>query len=194
MIAELIGALIASIYGIGTAFRNKMPLFYKIILFSMLTCFMGNIYTLLYEFLWQQGDSSFHVGHLGYIGMFFFLFSSELRRFRLFAGLVAVLYFAVSVFLMALSGKELWRYLVLLPMSFTLYFAAKHLIIPDVDMGIIKVMRPYNALIIALCIVMMLGLFSAPGSKFELICSIGTGFLMAACLPIARNGVRKWFI
>ena len=208
MIAELIGALIASIYGIGTAFRNKMPLFYKIILFSMLTCFMGNIYTLLYEFLWQQGDRSFHVGHLGYIGMFFFLFSSyygafdsladgkqpKLRRFRLFAGLVAVLYFAVSVFLMALSGKELWRYLVLLPMSFTLYFAAKHLIIPDVDMGIIKVMRPYNALIIALCIVMMLGLFSAPGSKFELICSIGTGFLMAACLPIARNGVRKWFI
>ena len=61
-------------------------------------------------------------------------------------------------------------------------------------MGIIKVMRPYNALIIALCIFMMLGLFSAPGSKFELICRIGTGFLMSACLPIARNGVRKWFI
>lgn len=185
-----------------------MPLFYKIIFFAVLTCLMGNIYTLLYGLLWQQGDTGFHVGYLGTVGMFFFLYSSyygaidsladgkqpELRRFRIAAGIVAAAFFSGSALLMFLSGKEFWMYIVVIPMSFTVYFAMKHLIIPDVDMGIIKVMRPYNAVIIGLCVSMMLSMISISGSVLETVSSICTGILLAVCLPIARNGVRKWFI
>lgn len=208
MIAELSGALISSVYGCCTVFRKKTPLFYKIIFFAVLTCLMGNIYTLLYGLLWDQGDTGFHVGYLGAVGMFFFLYSSyygainsladgrqpELRRFRIAAGIVAAVFFIGSALLMYFSGKAFWLYIVVIPMSFTVYFAMKHLIIPDVDMGIVKVMRPYNAVIVGLCVFMMLSMISISGSVLETVSSICAGILLAVCMPMARNGVRKWFI
>lgn len=208
MIAELAGSLIASVYGFCTIFRKKKPLFYNILFFSMLTCMIGNIYTVLHELLWQSADIGFHVGYLGYTGMFFFLHSSyygaldsladgnqpELNRFRIVAKIVTATFLFSSVLLMHYFCKQFWLYIVVVPMAFTIYFATKHLIIPDVEMGIIKVMRPYNALIICLCICMMLRITSASDSILETISSICTGILLAICMPVARNGVCKWFI
>ncbi len=208
MTFELIGALIATVFGCFTIFRKKTPLFYKIIFFSMLTCLMGNIYTWLYNLLWQSSDDGFHIGYLGYVGMFFFLYSSyygainnladgkqpQFKRFRVIAGIVAATFFICSVLSMYFSDKKFWIYIVVIPMSFTIYFAMKLLIIPDIEMGIIKVMRPYNALIIGLCICMMLSILSVSGSMLETVSSICTGILLALCMPVARNGVRKWFI
>ena len=208
MIAELVGALIASIYGCCTVFRKKTPLFYKIVFFSVTTCLMGNIYTVLYKALWPMADDGFHIGYLGYIGMFFFLYSSyygafnsladgkqpQFRRFRIVAGCIAVAFFAGLVLLIYFFSKGFWTYIIVVPVSFTLYFAMKHLIIPDVEMGIIKVMRPYNALIIGLCICMMLSILSVFGSVLATVSSVCTGILLALCMPVARNGVRKWFI
>ena len=169
---------------------------------------MGNIYTMLHILLWQQGDNGFHVGYLGYIGMFFFLHSSyygainsladdkrsELRSFRIIAGIVAVVFFIVAVILICYFNKAFWLCTVVVPMSFTIYFAMKHLIIPDIDMGIIKVMRPYNAIIITLCICMMLRILAASNSVLKDVSGICTGIVLALCLPMARIGVRKWFI
>jgi len=208
MIAELVGSLIASVYGVCTYFRKKTPLFYKIVFFSVLTCLTGNIYTVLYKVLRQSADVGFHIGYLGYVGMFFFLYSSyygaldhladgkqpALRRFRVAAGIAAVAFLIGAALLMYFGNKAYWMYIVVIPMGFTVYFAMKHLIIPDVDMGIIKVMRPYNALTIGLCVCMMLRIISAPDSTLETLSSICAGVLLAIYLPAARNGVRKWFI
>lgn len=208
MIAELIGSLIASVYGACTCFRKKTPLFYKIVFFSTVTCLIGNIYTVLYNLLWQPAEVGFHIGYLGYVGMFFFLYSSyygaldhladggqpELRRFRVTAGVAAVAFLIGATLLMYFGNQAYWMYIVVIPMSFTVYFATKHLIIPDVDMGIIRVMRTYNALTIGLCVCMMLRILSAPDSALETLSSICAGVLLAICLPAARNGVRKWFI
>ncbi len=208
MIAVLSGALVSSVYGCCTVFRRKTPLFYRIVFFAVLTCLMGSVFTLLYGLLWRRSDTGFHVGYLGTVGMFFFLFSSyygaidsladgrqpELRRFRVAAGIAAAVFFVGSALLMYLSGKAFWTYIVVIPMSFTVYFAMKHLIIPDVDLGIIKVMRPYNAVIVGLCVSMTLRMISRPGSVLETASGICTGVLLAVCVPAARNGVRKWFI
>ena len=208
MIPELCGALIASIFGICTAFRKKTPLFYKIVCLAALTCLMGNIYTVLYGLLYQQGRGGFHVGYFGYLGMFIFLYSSyygainsladgkqpELRRFRRIAGVAAAVFFAASLVMMYCFGKALWMFMMVIPMGLTLYFAVKLLIMPDVEMGIIRVMRPYNALVVGLCFCMIVRLLSASGSMIETVSGICTGLLLAVYLPLARNGVRKWFI
>lgn len=208
MIAELIGALIASIFGSWTMIGKKTPLFYKIIFFSVITCLMGNIYTVLYHAFWPKEMYGFHVGYLGSIGMFFFLYSSyygaintladdgqpTFRKYRIIAGFAAAAFFVGSVTMMVFFQKEIWMCIVVIPMGCTLYFAMKLLIIPDVDMGIIKVMRPYNALIVALCVFMIVRILSEVGSAAETAASIGSGLLISLCLPVARNGVRKWFI
>lgn len=208
MMPVLIGSFLAVVYGGYTTIRSKTPLFYKIIFMGMLTCFMGSVYTVLYELLWQQGKDEFHVGYLGFIGMFFFLYSSyygaidsladgkesELRRFRVAAKVVAVGYFIFSSLLIFLFDKGIWLLVLLIPMSFTLYFSMKHLIIPDVEMGIIKVMRPYNGVIIGLCISFMLNNLFDDIEILGTILRICSGILLTVSLPIARNGVRKWFI
>lgn len=208
MIAELVGSLIASIYGGYTCFQKKIPLFYRIVVFSALTSLLGNVYTVLYEHLWQPAETGFHIGYLGYVGMFFFLYSSyygaldnladgkqpELRRFRVAAGIAAAAFFVGSVLLLYFGNKAYWMYIVLIPMSFTVYFAVKHLIIPDIEMGIIKVMRLYNALVVGICVCMLLRFAAVPDSMLETLGGIGTGILLSVCLPVARNGVRKWFI
>ena len=84
MMLELVGSLIAAIYGGCTCFHKKVPLFYRILWYAGMTCLIGNIYTALYVFLWQSEDVSFHIGYLGYIGMF----SSS---FRLIMGRLIVL-------------------------------------------------------------------------------------------------------
>ena len=101
---------------------------------------------------------------------------------------------AGSTLLMYFGNQEFWKYLVIVPMTFTMYFAVKHLIMPDIEMGYIRVLRTYNILIIALCICMMLRIVSAQDSVLENVSSICIGILLAVYLPVARMGVRKWFI
>jgi len=208
MSVEFAGALFASVYGCCTVFRKKTPLFYRIVFFAMLACLMGNVYTLLYEFLWRPEVSDFHVGYMGYIGMFFFLHSSyygafnsladgkqlELRVYRLVSGVTAIAFFIGSVLLMLAFGVSYGVCVTAIPMSLTVYFAVKLLIIPDVDMGIIKVMRLYNAIIVGLCFSMILSICAAEGTALDTISGICTGLLLALCMPAAKSGVRKWFI
>ena len=208
MIAELIGALVASFFGVFTVFKKKTPLFYRIVFFAFLTCLMGNIYTALYGWLWPQDQSGFHVGYLGYMGMFFFLYSSyygainsladsgqsDFKRFRIASGLISAAFFLGSFFIIAVFEKGLWLLIVIAPICLTLYFALKLLIIPDVEMGIIKVMQPYNASILALCIFMLVRFSSPANSAPETAGSICSALLTAISLPAARNGVKKWFI
>jgi len=207
MIAELIGALAASVFGIFTVFKKRTPLFYRIVFFAFLTCLMGNIYTALYIWLWPQDQSGFHVGYLGYMGTSFFLYSSyygainsladggqsEFNRHRIASCLVSAAFFIVSVIMIAILDKGFWLLIVVVPICLTLYFALKLLIIPDVEMGVIKVMRPYNALILALCVFMLIRLSSPADSAPETVGSITSALLIAISLPAARNGVRKWF-
>lgn len=208
MISILIGAFAASLYGGYTAFRKKMPLFYKILFFAMLTGFMGAVYTVLFALLWPEEGGGFHVGYLGWTGMFFFLFSSyygaidsladdgsaAFCRFRRAAGALAIVFFSISILMIVYFEKGLWLVLLLIPMSCTFYFAVKHLVIPDVEMGIIKVMRPYNAAIIGLCICMMLYFFAKISPEVQGGLGFFCGIFLVVCLPVARSGVRKWFI
>ncbi len=208
MNAELIGALVASVYGCCTVFRKKTPLFYKIVFFAMLMCLMSNLYSVLHHFLWLSDETGFHVGRLGMAGMFFFLFSSyygaidsladgkqpSLKKYRVFAAFLALVFFVGSVLAIYALNIDAWAYLMTVPVGFTFYFALKHLIIPDVEMGIIKVMRLYNALVVCLCISMTSGILFSHGSAPAYAADLCTGLLLACCMPAARKGVKKWFI
>ena len=84
--------------------------------------------------------------------------------------------------------------LLCLPIAPTCIFI-KHLILPDVDLGIIRVMRPYNACVIVFCMVQVL--LQAPacsGLDIRAAGSVLSSVLLMTLLPMAEMGVRKWFI
>ena len=204
----LLGAIIASAYGGYTAIRHKAPLFYTILCLAMISCLMGCVYSVLYDVLWISGDTGFHVGYLGFAGMFFFLFSSyygaidsladggepALHTYRILAGGVALVHFAVSVCGVALLHKGWWLLVLIVPMSGTLYFAVKHLLIPDVEMGIIRVLRPYNALVCVLCVGMMLFVLTGGISGLYTACSVVCAVLLIVSIKQYVKCLRKYAI
>ena len=80
------------------------------------------------------------------------------------------------------------------PMGLTLYFALKHLLLPDVETGIIRVMRPYNALVILLGLGQTAMLFPGLPGTAQSVVTLLVCVLLTAMLPMAEMGVRKWFM
>lgn len=205
---RLAGAFAALLFGLCTAFRPKTPLFYKIIFFGVASCFLGSCYEALASLLRPSAVQGFHVGWLGHVGLFFFLYSSyygafnnltdsgerEFRKYRLAAAAVAA-----GVLVLGVSGA-LWRWehpvllsLFALPVTMAAYFAAKLLFMPDVEMGIIAAMRTFHALALLLCVVQLAQFCWSPAGLTGWLLAAADGALLLAALPVARMGVRKWF-
>ena len=208
---QLASALACVLYGGWACIRRKQPLFFKLLLYAMASYLLGTLFTASYALVYGHAPSGFHVGILGYMGTYFFLLSSyygainrladgggaRYRGYRLVsaAGPVLVLALLIRSVRTAGAGACLVFAILCVPIAPTLYFSMKHLILPDVDLGIIRVMRPYNACVILFCMVQVLA--QAPvcsGSSFRAVMSVLSAVLLMTLLPMAEMGVRKWFI
>ena len=203
------GAAAALAFGLCTAFRPKTPLYYKIIFFGMASGFLGSCYEALAGFIEPSAAEGFHVGWLGHIGLFFFLYSSyygainsladggekEFRAYRLAAGAGAALVCAVGLCGAWLGpGQPVLAAPFTFPAAMAAYFAGKLLIMPDVELGITAAMRPFNALVLLLCLVRVTEFCWDIGGAAGWTLAAVDALLLAAALPAARMGVRKWFI
>lgn len=208
--AHLLAALLAILLGSWYCIRQSQPLFFKILLFACASEFLGALAESCWLLVFGVAPTGFHVGYLGYMGAWFFLVSSYFgaidrladggediyRPYRLIALLAPAIVFGLTSWSLARYGVAACLPLLLLalPLGLTCYFALKHLLLPDVELGIIRVLRPYNACLITLSLCETLTLLpDMPGGVITaargLFC-----LLLAAMLPIANQGVRKWFI
>lgn len=207
---RLAAALLAVALGVGACIGRKQPLFFKILLFGCASYLLGALFEACWALVYGAPPEGFHVGLLGRVGAYFFLLSAYFgaidrladggekayRPYRLGALLGPLGLGALAVWSVTRRGwfDCLSLLLLAVPVGVTLYFALKHLILPDVEMGIIRVMRPYNACVILLC------LCELAGQLPELPQWARTGAAGSACLmlvlllPLAERGVRKWFI
>lgn len=203
------GAAAALAFGLCTAFRPKTPLYYKIIFFGMASGFLGSCYEALAGFIEPSAAEGFHVGWLGHIGLFLFLYSSyygainsladgggkEFRAYRLAAGAGAALVCAVGLCGAWLGpGQPVLAAPFTFPAAMAAYFAGKLLIMPDVELGITAAMRPFNALVLLLCLVRVTEFCWDIGGAAGWTLAAVDALLLAAAFPAARMGVRKWFI
>lgn len=205
MFITLLAAVFAGIYGLSTVLQPKLPLFYKIVTYGFGSYLIGTLYGFLYTEL-LYGQKGFHAGYLGYVGTYFFLFSSYFgaldrladgheRKYRVYR--LTALLPAAAVLLMGMKllrqSEDIFLFFLLLPAAGTAYFACKHLILPDVEMGIIRVMRPYNTIIMLWCLLQPLMLGMTGEGAGEWILTGANALLVMLALPVARKGVRLWF-
>lgn len=198
-------AAAASIYGIATSVRPGTPLFYRIVSYGAGSYFLGAVYSTIYTSIYPW-SSGFNAGYLGYMGTFFFLFSSYFGaldrladgrepEYRIYRAVSIIPPVAVAV--SALFICSVWQILLVIPAAAASYYACKHLIMPDVEMGIIRVMRPYNLIILLFCLIQPLTLYASEsdvsGSLYNILSAVNV-LLVAAALPVARQEVKKWFI
>ena len=209
----LIATLFSFIYGLVNFFKKGMPLFLQSLTMAMACYFLSVTYHLCQTFTSEQILDSFTPAYLGRIGFFMFLItasygqldriiddrSPKMRPARLIAFIAPVCaallyipnYFADSPYYTKLSYAFIW-----IPAIISVYFSLKHAIIPDLDFGFIKAIKPYNIFVLCLSFDELLSLTAWDyfSSIWVAITSVVFGLLCICTMIAAKKGVEKWTI
>ena len=214
VIANLIilaASLFGFLYGTFTILIRKNPLYLKMVVLAMACITISRGYVLLQHLVGRSEPEIFHVGMLGLLGCFLFFFSAnfgmidgladdgsnEFLKVRLISWLVpAVLVagFIVCCDFSKMDSKLISYSVVMLVIALASRYHFKHLIFPDVDFGVVRAIRGYNAVALLLCIsttVLIIadirdsvGLYFGAGIAMSLWCLI--------LIPILKKEATKW--
>ena len=175
---------------------------------------LGSVYHLCQTLTTDEMVEGFTPAYLGRIGFFLFILTASygqldrivddgspgMRKSRIIALLAPVL--ALLIYIpnalpedIAVSTKVVYA-LVWLPAMISVYFNLKHAIIPDLDFGFIKAIKPYNLLVLLLSFSELLCL-TAWDYYYPVLLAVSSVVFGALCIctmGLARRGVKKWTI
>ena len=213
-IVPLCATLFSSIYGLNKFFKKRKPLFLQSITMAMGCHALGSIYHLCQTFTTEEVLEGFTPAYLGRIGFFLFLITASYgqmdrivddgsksvrvsRYIAHIAPLGAILLYLPNGLMEDLPIEtKIAAALVWLPALFAVYYNLKHSIIPDLDFGFIKAIKPYN--IFATCLgfaeLLCLTAWDYLYNTQLVICSFIFAILCVAVMLSAKKGTDKWTI
>ena len=205
------------IYGIAVSFKKKGVLFVQIIVSGVACLTLGNIFTLTLQITAPEEVKNslmngFNLGMLGVFGFFFFIFSAafgqidglgddqskSLRKYRII-GLIAAIPVLVCIVLIILSPvREMLKIvyaIMFLPAVLASYYNLKHLVLPDVYLGIIACMRRYNLfMLITTAVLLMNTVFKVYGfTTLYGISNVLVGVMGTLIIISAKRSAERWF-
>ncbi|MCR4645353.1 MAG: hypothetical protein K5695_08090 [Oscillospiraceae bacterium] len=210
-LALTISAAVGFGYGLFRFFRKKSALYIKMIVYGIGCAMLGRLFETLQLFSNGSIHSGFHVGVLGVVGSFLFFYSSNygqmaslvddgsktFRKYRLIALAAPAVVFGMYIFYFCLTGfceSTVVCGIESLVIAQSSYFHLKHVIIPDVDYGVIRSLRTYNLLALVyafLCMAeILLTAIRLPACTvivYVLMC-----IALLAFVPVLEGGVKKW--
>ena len=207
-------AFIGFIYGIVKFFKPGKAVYAQMITLAVGCAAFGRLYQVVRLLTGGDMFNGFQLGFFGVIGSLLFLFSAnfgamdsladdktkKFLKYRLIsiaAPAAALILYIVFILLTDLPGSvKIASSLVTVFVMQASYFHLKHLIFPDVDLGIIKCLRPYNLLALIytfLCLAEMIviGLGNEVGI---MIAGILIGAVVIGVIISAERGIKKWTI
>ena len=219
LISEIVKTLLfasAAIWGITVSFKKRGALFLQIVAFGLGCMALGNIFVFALnitapESALESLTSGFNIGLLGIFGMFAFIFSAsygqidglgddkskELRKYRLLALIAPAINLLLLVGIV-FSGIEAHMQIIysvlFLPAILASYYNLKHLIIPDVELGILASIRKYNLLALIMTALMILTTVSKLYDMVILysILNILAGISAPVMFYFAKKGSEGW--
>ena len=216
-IAELVplfATLFSLVYGLKHFFKRGKPLCVQSITMAMASYAIGSVYHLCQTLTSEYIVDGFTPAYLGRIGFFLFLItasygqldrivddrSPKMRRSKivaLIAPFLAILLYVPNAAIsdVPMATKVVYA-IVWIPASVSVYFNLKHSLIPDLDFGFIKAIRPYNILATCLGFAELLCL-TAWDYYYPIplaLASILFGILCISTMVVLKKGVEKWTI
>ena len=199
-------------YGIFRFFREKSALYIRMIVFSVGCAMFGRLFESLQLIANGYIAGGFHVGVLGIAGSFLFLFSAnygqmdsivddgseQFKKTKLISLIAPLAVLGMWCILVVSKGfnKTTVAYgvetLVIAP---AVYFNFKHLIIEDVDFGLIRAIRLYNLLAIVYAFLCMAEMFVKSFNNplvFIIIIYVLQCLVLLAIIPVLERGVKTW--
>ena len=210
-LAVVLCAAAGFLYGARLYLRPKKPLYASMIVLGLGCLMLGRLYQCVRLLTGSEITVSFQIGVLGIVGAFSFFFSANyglidslvddgspaFARYRRIAwagpALIALFYLPVVFSPIAAAGKVICT-VVAVFIGLACYFHVKHLVIPDVDYGVVKCLRHYNALALALGAVSMLEM-AALAWEIDWLVALVTILLCVislAMVPVLDRGVKAW--
>ncbi|MBR7037819.1 MAG: hypothetical protein IKI21_01020 [Oscillospiraceae bacterium] len=200
-------------HGLSCFFRKRSALYIRMIVFGIGCAMLGRLFETLQLFTNGEIPPGFHVGILGVIGSFLFFFSSnygqmdslvddgtkKFLRYRLISliapavmiGLYAVCLPRIETVQSAVVGG-----IETIVIAMAAYFHLKHVIIPDVDLGIIRSLRYYDLLALTYAVLCMaeqvLTVYPIPAALIAVYVLMCIALLLF--VPILKGGMKKWVI
>ena len=213
-IVPLLATLFSLGYGLKHFFKRGKPLFLQSLTMAMASHALGSIYHLCQTLTSETVAEGFTPAYLGRIGVFLFLITSSygqldrivddgskrMRPARIIAFLApicSVLLFIPNTMVVdtMVSTKIVYAF-VWIPATISVYFNLKHAIIPDLDFGFIKAIKPYNILVLCFSFSELLCLTAWNYYKDIplALSSILFAILCVSTIIAAKKGVEKWAI
>lgn len=210
-LAMFVSAGIGFFLGAGKYLKPRKPLYASMIVLGTGCIMIGRAYTFLRLITGLETEGIFHVGILGTVGAFAFFFSAnfgqidslvddgskQFLKYRIISlsGIIAaaVIYIFI-LFSPAPTAEKVTDAVVFVTIAAASYFHIKHILIPDVDYGVVRCLRSYNICALSYGVLCMFELMSAANGF--------TAFRVTVCLlqcavsllivPAMDMGVRKW--
>ena len=217
-IAELVPlatALFSAFYGIKYFFKKGKPLCLQSITMAMASHALGSIYHLCQTLTVEDVVDGFTPAYLGRIGFFLFIItasygqldrivddgSSQMRPARLIAfaapASAALLFIPNAIVATTPLSTKIVYALVWIPAIISVYFNLKHVLIPDLDFGFIKSLKPYNLFVLLLSFSELACLTAWNYYHYPILLAISATVFGALCICTmiaAKKGVEKWTI
>ena len=213
-IVPLFATLFSFIYGLKHFFKKGKPLFLQTITMAMASHALGSIYHLCQTLTSDTLIEGFTPAYLGRIGFFLFIITASYgqmdrivddgsakmkpsRYIALIAPIFAALLYIPNYIIedVPIQTKVVYA-LVWIPAVVAVYFNLKHAIIPNMDFGFIKAIKPYNILILSLSFSELVCLTA--WDYYEIvplaISAVVFGVLCISTMIAAKKGVEKWTI
>lgn len=210
-LAMVVSAAAGFFYGAPRYFKPKKPLYASMIVLGVGCIMAGRAFSLLRMLTGLKIEGVFHVGMLGTVGAFAFFFSANFgqidslvdggektfSKYRLISCssfVVTMVFFLTVLFSPAPLAEKIIDAVVFVAITASCYFHIKHIIIPDVDYGVISCLRLYNVFALSYGILCMTEITAAANGLLGLritadILQCVVSFLL---VPVMDRGVKKW--
>ena len=213
-LVPLTATMFSFIYGLNHFFRKGRPLFLQSLTMAMGCYALGSVYHLCQTLTTETVLEGFTPAYLGRIGFFLFLItasygqmdriiddgSKKIKPYRyiaLIAPLLAILLYIPNAIIIELPIQtKIAVLLVWLPAVVAVYYNVKHAIIPNLDFGFIKAIKPYN--ILAACLgfaeLLCLTAWDYFNDTLLVISSFAFAIFCVVLMYAAKKGAEKWTI
>ncbi len=212
-LAMFVFAAVGFTFGAVRYLRPHKPLYASMITLGIGTAMIGKAYTMLRLLTGLQVTDVFHVGALGAVGAFAFFFSAnfgqidslvdggekKFMKYRVLsvAGILVTALLSIPIILSGADiSEKITDLITAAVIAAASYYHVKHILIPDVDYGVVKCLRLYNttALIYGiLCMLEMTALSNRMDILLITACLL-EGIASAALIVFMDRGVREWSI
>lgn len=192
--------------------KRKPPTYFLFIFFAVLSAFLSRIFYSISIAVYGAPPDIFNIGFLGYAAMLLFMFFANYgqidllvddrktlkAKYRIIPVIVPVIELTAGICGLLFGTVDFSvraSFLVISVIAgFAGYLNIKHLVVPDVDFGIVKSIRGYNL------IAFLTGIFSLAEIGFSVFeyngiiiyCQIILGILYAVMIPVLVSEVKKW--